>query len=351
MYQREEAHYAELAAKVQAIAEDCCRRQSVKAIFSSRAKNPIRLREKMLRRASTRNYQSSEDVRRDAADLAGVRVAVYFPGDIDKIVAELNEIFIVRESRTFPEPTNHSKGRFSGYHAVHLRVLPYTSHKERWNHSSTHDIVEIQIASALMHAWAEVEHDLAYKPTTGELSDEETLLLDQINGLVIASEQALKLLQQKVQLRFERAEQAKTLFESERALHLFIESTMSTNITRSPQLEMLFVALRPVAASTPAGVGRYLKQVVVPYPTHPVEQLLNEAILENPHTIAQLLAVDFLGVRHRSAAMNTLTKRVKGLAIKAANFRKKTPTWRLSAGAADTDIALAELWRQPAEMG
>ena len=34
--------------------------------------------------------------------------------------------------------------------------------------------VEIQVASVLMHAWAEVEHDLVYKRLEGELSDDES---------------------------------------------------------------------------------------------------------------------------------------------------------------------------------
>jgi ppGpp synthetase/RelA/SpoT-type nucleotidyltranferase len=35
-------------------------------------------------------------------------------------------------------------------------------------------MVEIQVASVLMHAWAEVEHDLVYKPVDQEpLSDAE----------------------------------------------------------------------------------------------------------------------------------------------------------------------------------
>ena len=38
--------------------------------------------------------------------------------------------------------------------------------------------IEIQVASVLMHAWSEVEHDLVYKPLQGTLSDEELAILD-----------------------------------------------------------------------------------------------------------------------------------------------------------------------------
>jgi len=46
-----------------------------------------------------------------------------------------------------------------------------------------------------MHAWAEVEHDLVYKPEQGRLSEDEYAILDQLNGLVLAGEIALERLQ------------------------------------------------------------------------------------------------------------------------------------------------------------
>lgn len=55
--------------------------------------------------------------------------------------------------------------------------------------------IEIQVASVLIHAWAEVEHDLVYKPMSGQLSDEEYAILDELNGLVLAGEIALERLQ------------------------------------------------------------------------------------------------------------------------------------------------------------
>ena len=46
-----------------------------------------------------------------------------------------------------------------------------------------------------MHAWAEVEHDLVYKPLQGMLSQDEYAILDELNGLVMAGEIALEHLQ------------------------------------------------------------------------------------------------------------------------------------------------------------
>ena len=62
-------------------------------------------------------------------------------------------------------------------------------------------MVEVQVGSVLMHAWAEVEHDLIYKPESGEISEDEDAILDEINGLVITGEVALERLQRAVERR------------------------------------------------------------------------------------------------------------------------------------------------------
>ena len=55
----------------------------IRAIVTSRAKNPARLRTKVQRRNSRREepYQTIEEIYDDIADLSGVRVSLYFPGD------------------------------------------------------------------------------------------------------------------------------------------------------------------------------------------------------------------------------------------------------------------------------
>lgn len=49
---------------------------------------------------------------------------------------------------------------FSGYEAKHFII----SIKDSSSRYIGDNFVEIQVASVLMHAWAEVEHDLIYKP-------------------------------------------------------------------------------------------------------------------------------------------------------------------------------------------
>jgi len=94
--------------------------------------------------------------------------------------------FFVKADKTFHEAKRSKKSgssygrRFSGYGAQHYHV-------RLKNKAYEADRIEIQVASVLMHAWAEVEHDLLYKQLTGDPSPSERALLDQINGLVLTA--------------------------------------------------------------------------------------------------------------------------------------------------------------------
>ena len=52
-------------------------------------------------------------------------------------------------------------------------------------------LIEIQIATVLMHAWAEVEHDLVIS-LERQLSRDEYEILDELNGMILSGEIALK---------------------------------------------------------------------------------------------------------------------------------------------------------------
>jgi ppGpp synthetase/RelA/SpoT-type nucleotidyltranferase len=170
----------------------------IRAIVTFRAKSPDRAVQKATQRALTKTCRSVDDVYRDLVDLAGVRLALYFPGErdeVDKIVKQ--KLFLEEEPRRFPSLSAKPsyKKRFSGYWATHYRTkLPeslLSESEKRYQNA----MVEIQVASILMHAWSEVEHDLVYKPLRGRLSEDEYEILDELNGLVLSGEIALERLQ------------------------------------------------------------------------------------------------------------------------------------------------------------
>ena len=108
----------------------------------------------------------------------------------------IDELFVVSATKKFPDgsPPSYEK-RFAGYSATHYRIRLRESNLAEAQKRYAEARIEVQIASVLMHAWAEVEHDLVYKPFEGKLSDDEYAILDELNGMVMAGEIALERLQ------------------------------------------------------------------------------------------------------------------------------------------------------------
>ncbi|MDC7862919.1 RelA/SpoT domain-containing protein [Pantoea ananatis] len=195
-YNKEFDFYTNLSIKTESELTSLLNEAGVRCIVSSRTKAPKRLLEKLESRKEEKKYDTIERVFEDIVDLSGVRIALYFPGD-DKIVEDIiRNNFTVSESKEFPGDSKESNNNgykkiFSGYKAKHYRAM--LKGDSRYSNKHT---VEIQVASVLMHAWSEVEHDLVYKPLQGTLSSEKLMILDEINGLVLAGNLALERLQQ-----------------------------------------------------------------------------------------------------------------------------------------------------------
>jgi len=98
----------------------------LRAIVTFRAKAPNSLERKLRQRAHQKQkaYKSIAAVYSDIVDLAGVRVALYFPSDRDEIDKIISRSFILTQPRKeFPVSSPQSKEkRFSGYWATHYRV-------------------------------------------------------------------------------------------------------------------------------------------------------------------------------------------------------------------------------------
>jgi ppGpp synthetase/RelA/SpoT-type nucleotidyltranferase len=90
----------------------------IRAIVTARAKSPNRLEEKVRQRNSSKHYKLVDDIYHDIVDLAGVRVALYFPGERDQVGKIVTQLFVQDEiPKSFPEsskPVTY-KNRFSGY--------------------------------------------------------------------------------------------------------------------------------------------------------------------------------------------------------------------------------------------
>jgi ppGpp synthetase/RelA/SpoT-type nucleotidyltranferase len=211
-YEREFDYFQEAARITARKCELALSDAGVRNLVTFRAKRVDRLREKLKKRNESHPYPDVEAIRSDIVDLAGVRIALFFPGDRPKAETfiETNFLLAGTESRKeFPEGklADHQDPvyteRFLGYCATHYRVRnrpDSLSGDERRFENAT---IEIQVGSVLMLAWQEVHHDLGYKPLSGTLSEDERAILDEVNGLVIAGEIAFERLQRAVERRLE----------------------------------------------------------------------------------------------------------------------------------------------------
>lgn len=121
---------------------------------SHRVKEFASLAEKVGRKG----YSSPFD---ECEDLCGLRVICYFPSDVDRIASVIQREFLVHS--TIDKGTLLGVQEF-GYRSTHFIV----SVKKEWEAAPNYRGLaglkaEIQVRTLLMHAWAEVEHKLAYK--------------------------------------------------------------------------------------------------------------------------------------------------------------------------------------------
>lgn len=197
-YRGKISHFEHLAQTCAYQCESALKKRGLRALVTSRAKRLDSLASKVENRAQEKNYQSIEEIYADIIDLAGVRIALFFPGDREEVDRFIHNHFNVDNVKDFPEALSHPgayQKRFLGYVGRHYRLYlkPETLADEEQHLAN--DVIEVQVGSVLMHAWAEVEHDLVYKSTGGFLSHDEYAILDELNGLMYEGEIALERLQ------------------------------------------------------------------------------------------------------------------------------------------------------------
>ena len=262
----------------------------VRSIVTSRAKSIPRLETKCRQRAGRRGgYSSAEEIVDDIVDLAGVRVALYFPAERDQVDGLIARLFNqVGERKDFPsesEPVRSGK-RFSGYSASHYRVKMKEEELSESEKRYAAARIEVQVASVLMHAWAEVDHDLAYKPLKGELSEEEYAILDQLNGLVIAGEIGLERLQKAGEVRVGNSGRQ---FTNHYDLAAYLLGR-AANISDQPisesglgRVDLLFDMIIKLGIATPRLLKRYLEALHDNFELRPLaEQVVDALLVEDP---------------------------------------------------------------------
>jgi len=94
-------------------------------------------------------------------DICGLRIICYYQKDIQRIRDTIKKEFEVLESTDKEDKLDYDQFGYRSYHII-------ASINPKWdvvpNYRGMTDLkCEIQIRTVLMHAWAEIEHNLAYK--------------------------------------------------------------------------------------------------------------------------------------------------------------------------------------------
>lgn len=276
-YEKEYDFYFNAARLCAEHLETLLAQEGIRAIVTYRAKNPTRLRQKIEQRCKQRNenYQTIDSIYEDIKDLAGIRIALYFPGDHIRVDRLIDKDFVSTgmPKRKFEKAKQATyTNRFPGYQATHY----YVSLKNHERYTQVR--IEIQVASVLMHAWSEVEHDLAYKPLQGKVSEDEYAILDEINGLVLAGEIALERLQRAIDRRV-----GKSQFTNQYELSSYFYEYLPENISRNAKMgnvSDLFGIVKAASLDSPEQIKRYLMDITDEHPV--AEQIMNRIFNDNP---------------------------------------------------------------------
>ena len=179
-YHREYDRYLKLCARVAEICRlEIVEGNAIRAQVTSRAKTPKSLEGK-LRRIVAGNKKPLVDIDSvfvHVRDLAAVRIATYENRHEAQVVDLVCKRFVneagaacTAEAKDYlrdrPNQDNY-------YRATHVEVFLPASDLIGTYANVAGVPCEIQVCSMMAHVWNEIEHDLAYKPFTGSLSQFE----------------------------------------------------------------------------------------------------------------------------------------------------------------------------------
>jgi ppGpp synthetase/RelA/SpoT-type nucleotidyltranferase len=192
-YLREQDRYIKMA---EVTYEKCLyivqKKLTIRATVQRRAKNPRSFVEKLKKPEKKGKYSSVDDVFEKISDLAGVRIATYLESDREAVVEEVKKEFVSSDGGepNIDKKDNDLLGKH--YRATHCQVYLPEEDLGGNNENLKGTTCEIQVCSLLAHVFNEIEHDLQYKPLTGELSPAESEFIHQLGLLTQAGDITIK---------------------------------------------------------------------------------------------------------------------------------------------------------------
>lgn len=138
-----------------------------------------------------------KDPQSEMMDLAGIRVITYIESDVEKVSELIRSNFKVHPDSSADKAVDLGQDRF-GYRSVHF-VCDIGSLRESLPEFSPYKniLFEIQVRTALQHAWAEIEHDRSYK-FSGELPSQIKRRFHLVAGLLELADREFNELTQEI---------------------------------------------------------------------------------------------------------------------------------------------------------
>jgi hypothetical protein len=188
--------------------------------------------------------------------LAAVRIATYEQRHEDEVVRFVCNRFV--DVAGCP-PTHERKDKNRAdpakfYRASHIEVF-LTPSDIVGTYSNVVDVpCEVQVCSMMAHVWNEVEHDLAYKPMLGTLSDQERNFLVTLGNSVRAGDGTIASLFAETERR--QKEQGGAFTD----VYDFVARVRSwfPGVDFGRHAGALFEALQPIRLVTPDGIRKLL---------------------------------------------------------------------------------------------
>lgn len=126
-------------------------------VIESRTKEIENFREKIIRK--NEKYKQLTDI----TDLSAIRIIVYYPSDISKIVSFLEKEFTIDRENSKISGEDLNPNEF-GYLSTHMVILLNSDRSSLAEWKLYKELKsEIQIRTVLQHAWASISHALQYK--------------------------------------------------------------------------------------------------------------------------------------------------------------------------------------------
>lgn len=157
-FEKKRAQYELGEAKVRQLIKDLIRPQNIDIIqVESRTKTVESVRGKLERKPG--RYAQLGDL----TDLIGIRVIVYYLEDVERVKAFIRDTFAVDDENSTQFTSPRAADRF-GYVSEHVvaQIGPDRSKLPEWQMLAGIKF-EMQVRTALQHAWAAVSHQLDYK--------------------------------------------------------------------------------------------------------------------------------------------------------------------------------------------